>query len=34
MLNDTFKALGDPVRLEILNLLREKKMNADRKSVV
>lgn len=28
MLNDTFKALGDPVRLEILNLLREKKMNA------
>lgn len=28
MFSDTFKALSDPVRLEILNLLRSGRMNA------
>lgn len=28
MFSDTFKALSDPVRLEILNMLRSRRMNA------
>lgn len=28
MFSDTFKALSDPVRLEILNMLRSSRMNA------
>lgn len=28
MFSDTFKALSDPVRLEILNMLRSDRMNA------